>query len=73
MILQTLGYKVNTPDGILDQVTFEQIKLFQKNNHLNAYGTLDFATQDALTSALKLFATPEVEDTQIKKAIEILK
>ncbi len=73
MILQTLGYKVNTPDGILDQVTFEQIKLFQKNNNLNAYGTLDFATQDALTSALKLFAAPEVEDTQLKKAIEILK
>ncbi len=73
MILQTLGYKVNTPDGILDQVTFEQIKLFQKNNNLNAYGTLDFATQDALTSALKLFASPEVEDTQLKKAIEILK
>ncbi len=73
MILQTLGYKVNTPDGVLDQVTFEQIKLFQKNNHLNAYGTLDFATQDALTSALKLFAAPEVEDTQLKKAIEILK
>lgn len=73
MILQTLGYKVNTPDGVLDQVTFEQIKLFQKNNNLNPYGTLDFATQDALTSALKLFAAPEVEDTQLKKAIEILK
>lgn len=73
MILQTLGYKVNTPDGILDQVTFEQIKLFQKNNNLNPYGTLDFATQDALTSALKLFAAPDVEDTQLKKAIENLK
>ncbi len=73
MILQTLGYKINTPDGILDQVTFEQIKLFQKNNNLSPYGILDFATQDALTSALKLFAAPDVEDTQLKKAIEILK
>ena len=73
MILQTLGYKVNTPDGVLDQVTFEQIKLFQKNNNLSSYGTLDFATQDALTSAIKLFAAPDVEDTQLKKAIEIMK
>ena len=73
MILQTLGYKVNTPDGILDKVTFEQIKLFQKNNNLHSYGILDFATQDALTSALKLFAAPETEDTQLKKAIELMK
>lgn len=73
MILQTLGYKVNTPDGILDKVTFEQIKLFQKNNNLHSYGILDFATQDALTSALKLFAIPDTEDTQLKKAIELMK
>ncbi len=73
MILQTLGYKVNTPDGILDKVTFEQIKLFQKNNNLHSYGILDFATQDALTSALKLFAAPDTEDTQLKKAIELMK
>ncbi len=73
MILQTLGYKVNTPDGILDKVTFEQMKLFQKNNNLHSYGILDFATQDALTSALKLFAAPDTEDTQLKKAIELMK
>lgn len=73
MILKTLGYKVNEPDGILDEVTFEQIKLFQKNNNLYAYGVLDFATQDALTSAIKLFAEPDVEDVQLKKAIEIMK
>ena len=73
MILETLGYKVDTPDGILDKVTFEQIKLFQKNNNLYAYGILDYSTQDALTSALILYAAPETEDTQLKKAIEILK
>lgn len=73
MILKTLGYKVNEPDGILDAVTFEQIKLFQKNNNLHSYGVLDFATQDALSSAIKLFAAPETEDLQLKKAIEIMK
>lgn len=73
MILKTLGYKVSEPDGILDAVTFEQIKLFQKNNHLNPYGVLDFSTQDALNSAIKLFAAPETEDLQLKKAIEIMK
>lgn len=73
MILKTLGYKVNEPDGILDAVTFEQIKLFQKNNNLYSYGVLDFATQDALSSAIKLFAAPETEDLQLKKAIEIMK
>ncbi len=73
MILKTLGYKVNEPDGILDAVSFEQIKLFQKNNNLHSYGILDFATQDALSSAIKLFAAPETEDLQLKKAIEIMK
>ncbi len=73
MILKTLGYAVNEPDGILDKVTFEQIKLFQKDSNLYPYGVLDFATQDALTNAIKLYAEPEKEDTQLKKAIEIMK
>jgi carboxyl-terminal processing protease len=73
MILKTLGYKVNEPDGILDMVSFEQIKLFQKNNNLHPYGVLDFSTQDALSSAIKIFAAPETEDLQLKKAIEIIK
>lgn len=73
MILKTLGYKVNEPDGILDAVSFEQIKLFQKNNNLHSYGVLDYSTQDALSSAIKIYAAPETEDLQLKKAIEIMK
>ncbi len=73
MILKTLGYKVNEPDGILDAISFEQIKLFQKDNNLHPYGVLDFSTQDTLTSAIKLYATPDTEDLQLKKALEMMK
>lgn len=72
MILQTLGYAVNEPDGILDEVTFEQIKKFQIANGLFGYGTLDFSTQDALTNAINEYAKPVVEDLQLQKAIECL-
>lgn len=73
MILQTLGYSVNEPDGVLDEVTFEQIKKFQIDNGLYGYGVLDFTTQDILTSEINKYAQPIVEDLQLQEAINCLK
>lgn len=72
MILSTLGYKVDTLDGILDKVTFEAIKKFQKDSGLYGYGVLDFSTQDKLTKAINEYAKPEIVDYQLEKAVETL-
>ena len=71
-ILQILGYNVNEPDGILDQVTFNAIKAFQADNGLSGYGVLDFTTQDVLKKAIIEYAKPRLVDKQLEKAIEIL-
>lgn len=71
MILHTLGYEVNEPDGIFDEKTFEELAKFQKDNGLSSYGILDFITQDALTVALNDFAKPNVEDLQLKEALKL--
>lgn len=71
-ILQLLGYSINEPDGILDQVTFNTIKEFQKDNGLSSYGVLDFTTQDALTKAITKYVQSQLVDKQLEKAIEVL-
>ncbi len=72
MILETLGYEVNKPDGIFDEATFEAIKKFQKDQGLYSYGVLDFTTQDALTRAINEYAKPDNVDKQLQKAVEVL-
>ncbi|WP_197051369.1 S41 family peptidase [Caloranaerobacter azorensis] len=72
MILEILGYKVNKPDGVFDEATFEAIKKFQKDHGLYSYGVLDFTTQDALTKAIIEYARPDNEDKQLQKAVEVL-
>jgi carboxyl-terminal processing protease len=73
MILQTIGYDVDTPDGVYDKTTFEQIQKFQNDNNLYAYGTIDITTQDTLYAALIIYATNGLEDLQLKTAIDSLK
>jgi carboxyl-terminal processing protease len=73
MILMELGYKINQPDGVYDLQSFEQVKQFQKDNLLYPYGTIDFATQDALYNALIKHTESNIEDLQLKAAIEALK
>lgn len=72
MILQTLGYDVNEPDGVYDNTSFEQVKNFQNDNNLSAYGTIDIATQNKLYSELLEYANSSMEDIQLEKAIEQL-
>lgn len=73
MILIELGYEINEPDGVYDQKSFEQIIKFQEENLLYPYGTIDFATQDALYNSLINYAENDIEDLQLKTAIESLK
>lgn len=74
MILETLGYLVNKPDGVYDKTTFDQIVKFQEDNGLFAYGTIDITTQNTLYSSLIKHAETGMEDNQLETAIsELLK
>lgn len=73
MILKTLGYKINEPDGVYDKTTFEQIQKFQSDNNLYAYGLIDITTQNTLYAALTSFASNDLPDLQLQAAIETLK
>jgi carboxyl-terminal processing protease len=73
MILMELGYEVNEPDGVYDKTSFDQMMKFQEDNLLFPYGIIDFATQDALYNALIKHADYDLEDLQLKAAIEALK
>lgn len=73
MILETLGYNVNTPDGVYDLISFEEIKKFQSDNNLYPYGKIDITTQNTLYTALTNHASNNLEDLQLKTAIEVLK
>ncbi|NLJ59262.1 MAG: PDZ domain-containing protein [Tissierellia bacterium] len=72
MILKELGYEVNEPDGVYDMLSFDQVMKFQEDNFLYPYGRIDIATQDALYSALLKHVENEIEDLQLKAALETL-
>jgi len=73
MILKTIGYNINEPDGVYDKTSFEQIQKFQQDNNLSAYGLIDITTQNTLYAALSSYATNDVEDLQLQSAIDALK
>lgn len=72
MILETLGYDVDEPDGVYDQKSFEQIVKFQNDNFLYGYGTIDATTQNTLFNSLVNHAETNIDDLQLKAAIEAL-
>lgn len=72
-ILTIIGYEINEPDGVMDQITFDAIKKFQESQGMFTYGVLDYTTQDSLTKALETFLIENLEDKQLEKAIEVLK
>ena len=73
MILMELGYEIDKADGVYDHASFKQVMKFQEDNLLFPYGTIDFATQDALYNALIKYLETNTEDLQLKAAIEALK
>ncbi|WMJ77635.1 MULTISPECIES: S41 family peptidase [unclassified Sedimentibacter] len=72
MILDTLGYDVDEPDGVYDSKSYEQIVKFQQDNYLYAYGSIDITTQNTLYSALVNYTHENTDDLQLKAAIEAL-
>ena len=70
-ILKLLGYNIDRPDLILDENTFETIKIFQEQHSLYPYGVLDYITQQTLDNELdkSIFEI----DSQYTKALELLK
>jgi len=72
MILETLGYAVDKPDGVYDKTSFDQIVKFQESNGLFGYGTIDITTQNTLYNALTKHAENGMEDKQLEAAIEAL-
>lgn len=69
-ILKAGGYEVDNPDSRLDEKTFKAIMKFQSDSGLFSYGTLDFATQQALNDRLDKLILEN--DKQYAKAVEVL-
>lgn len=69
-ILQYIGYSVNTPDRVYDEVTVEAIRRFQSAYDLYAYGIADFTTQDQLNQAL--IEAVRANDLQLEMGIDTL-
>jgi len=69
-ILKLSGYKIDEPDMVLDQKTFEAIMEYQAKNGLYPYGVLDFTTQQYLNEDLAELICNI--DRQYGKAVEIL-
>jgi carboxyl-terminal processing protease len=72
MILKTLGYVINEPDGVYDLKTFNEIIKFQNSNSLYPYGTIDYSTQTALNNALNAYIPKITQDLQLKTAVDVL-
>ena len=73
MILETLGYDIDKPDGVYDKTSFVQIQKFQKENQLHPYGVIDIATQNALYQALVSYSSNNLVDLQLETAVEQLR
>ncbi|HZG73864.1 MAG TPA: S41 family peptidase [Chondromyces sp.] len=69
-MLEVVGYTPGEIDGFYDEETTDAVKAFQEDNKLEATGILKGETTIALMT--KLREKIEENDTQLKKAIEVL-
>jgi carboxyl-terminal processing protease len=70
-MLKALGYNPGKVDGFFDQDTEAAVKEFQKKNNLKETGVLQGETTLQLMNQLREDIVKN--DTQVKKAISILK
>jgi carboxyl-terminal processing protease len=70
-MLKALGYEPGREDGLLDAKTGDALKAFQQANKLEATGTLNPATTAKAITLLQ--EKIKANDTQMEKAIEVLK
>ncbi|MBP7175940.1 MAG: PDZ domain-containing protein [Thermoclostridium sp.] len=69
-ILILKGFKIEVPDNILDENTYELLKQYQTQMRIQASGILDDATKKALNEELEALRLSE--DKQYAKARELL-
>jgi len=70
--LALMGYSL-LPTAIMDEVTVNAIKAFQKEQGLWAYGVLDYTTKRKIDEAALAYINNESkEDLQLMKAMELL-
>ncbi len=72
MILDLLDYNVSGPDGIFDETLERELKKYQEDKGLYAYGILDYTTQESLTQSLEEYMKVDSVDEPLAKAVEIL-
>ena len=70
-MLKALGYEVDEVNGYFDDSTEEATKQFQKKEKLKEDGVITGKTTNALMNALR--DKVQKNDTQMKKAVEVLK
>lgn len=70
-MLEALEYELDKNDGFFDEETEAAVKAFQKDNKLEETGVIEGETTVKLMEALREKLLEN--DTQIKKAIEVLK
>ncbi|MCT4607143.1 MAG: S41 family peptidase [Marinisporobacter sp.] len=71
--LKLLGYEKVEATSILDGVTLNALKDFQKSNGLEVNGILDLKTRDRINANIEQIANGELKDLQLEKGIEVLK
>lgn len=69
--LEVLGYNTGEVDGVYDIMTHQATKNFQANHKLHPYGVMDYTTQALLNDVIEDHQVEQ--DTQLEKALEILK
>lgn len=69
-ILTVMGYELNAPDNILDEMTSAALKKFQTEKKLNPTGIIDSNTRKLLNEELN--ALRLTIDKQYAKAVELL-
>ncbi|MFB9329854.1 S41 family peptidase [Paenibacillus aurantiacus] len=72
IMLAALGYKIDRKDGYYSAKTAEAVKQFQKQAQLSVTGDVDKTTAEKIEEALIALVRNEQNDTQLKKAIEVV-
>lgn len=70
--LKFLGYERIEITGLLDGITFNAIKEFEKLNGLQVDGILDKKTRDKIDQKVQELCSEEEKDVQLERGIEIL-
>lgn len=72
MVLSYFGYNANRADGLFDDETEKQLKLYQKDNGLEETGTINFSTLRKINEKLVNHTEDINNDVTMQKAFRIV-